>query len=491
MNDAHDLNLILESRIPLVVLETFEEKRALQMLTRVAVKRACSLHCWSVTDGINHLGFGQKIGAKRDLCDPEQALTQIKQQPQAAIIALCDFHPYLGNPTIVRLLKDIALNADATGQTLILISHALKLPPELSRLSAYFKLSLPSEQQLEAMIREEARAWAQDNGGHKVKTDQQTLQQLLNNLKGLSFDDSRRLIRAAIRDDGAIDDSDLPEINRGKFQLMDMEGILSFEYNTEKFSSVGGLHGLKAWLEHRKSAFLETASTQDCPKGVMLLGVQGGGKSLAAKAIAGVWGLPLLRLDFAALYNKYIGETEKNLREALQLSELMSPCVLWIDEIEKGLANGQSDDGTSRRIQGTLLTWLSERSKPVFVVCTSNDISGLPPELVRKGRLDEIFFVDLPDDAIRQDIFAIHLRKRGQDATQFDLSRLAVTSEGFSGAEIEQAVVSGLYTAAARAQSLSTELLLDALEKTRPLSVVMSEKIQALRQWAAERTVLA
>ncbi|MFT5032716.1 MAG: SpoVK/Ycf46/Vps4 family AAA+-type ATPase [Bacteroidia bacterium] len=340
----------------------------------------------------------------------------------------------------MRLLKDIAQDAEATAQLLVLISHSLKLPAELTRLSAYFKLSLPSEQQLESMIREEARA--------------------------------------AIRDDGAIDGSDLPDINRGKFQLMDMEGILSFEYNTEKFSSVGSLHGLKVWLEHRKAAFLEHTDTGDCPKGLMLLGVQGGRKSLAAKAIAGVWGLPLLRLDFAALYNKYIGETEKNLREALQLSELMSPCVLWIDEIEKGLANGQSDDGTSRRIQGTLLIWLSERTKPVFVVCTSNDISGLPPELVRKGRLDEIFFVDLPDDAIRQDICVIHLRKRGQNPEQFDLALLASTSEGFSGAEIEQAVVSGLYNCAARAQALSSELLVDALEKTRLLSVVMSKKFR-------------
>ncbi len=491
MNDAHDLNLIFESRIPLVVLETFEEKRALQLLTRVAIKRGCSLHCWSVTEGINHLGFGQQIKGTQDLSDPEEALRQIKRERQAAIIALCDFHPYLGNPTIVRLLKDIAQEAENSGRPLVLISHSLKLPPELTRLSAYFKLSLPSEQQLESMIREEARAWAQDNKGSRVKTDQQTLQQLLGNLKGVSFDDSRRLIRAAIRDDGAIDESDLPEINRGKFQLMDMEGILSFEYNTEKFSSVGGLHGLKAWLEHRKSSFLGNTSAADRPKGLMLLGVQGGGKSLAAKSIAGVWGLPLLRLDFAALYNKYIGETEKNLREALQLAELMSPCVLWIDEIEKGLSNGQSDDGTSRRIQGTLLTWLSERTKPVFVVCTSNDISGLPPELVRKGRLDEIFFVDLPDTAVREDIFAIHLRKREHDPKQFDLCKLASASEGFSGAEIEQAVVSGLYSSAARGQSLSSEVLLDELVKTRPLSVVMSEKIQALRLWAAERTVAA
>lgn len=491
MNDTHDLNLILDSRVPIVVLETYEEKRALQLLTRIAVKRACSLHCWSATEGINHLGFGHKIDSKGDLCDPELALREIKQQKQTAIVALCDFHPYLGQPTIVRLLKDIALNEGPAAQTLVLISHALKLPPELSRLAAFFKLSLPSEQQLETLVREEARAWAQDNGGRRVKTDQQTLAQLLGNLRGLSFDDSRRLIRAAIRDDGAIDDSDLPEVNRAKFQLMALDGVLSYEYDTEQFSNVGGLNQLKHWLEQRKMAFLQGTSDRDRPKGLMLLGVQGGGKSLAAKAIAGLWGLPLLRLDFAALYNKYIGETEKNLREAIQLAELMSPCVLWIDEIEKGLANSQSDDGTSRRIQGSLLTWLSERRKPVFVVCTSNDISGLPPELVRKGRLDEIFFVDLPNHDIRQTIFAIHLKKRSQKSQHFDLARLADNSDGFSGAEIEQAVVSGLYSAAARGVDLDTEQLLDALAKTRPLSVVMAEKIQALRVWAVDRTVIA
>lgn len=491
MNDAHDLNLILDSRTPLVVLETHEENRALQLLTRVAIKRSCALHCWSATEGINHLSFGQKIEGGADLDDPEQALRAIKQLQQPALVALCDFHPYLTNPLIVRLLKDIALRDDRNRPTLALISHTLKMPPELSRLTAYFRLRLPTEAQLEAIIREEARLWASEGKGHRVRTDQQTLAQLMTNLKGLSFDDSRRLIRSAIRDDGAIDESDLPEINRAKFQLMDMEGVLSFEYQTEKFSSVGGLKGLKHWLEQRKGAFLNGGLKGDTPKGVMLLGVQGGGKSLAAKAIAGVWGLPLLRLDFAALYNKYIGETEKNLREALQLAELMSPCVLWIDEIEKGLANGSSDDGTSRRIQGTLLTWLSERSKPVFVCCTSNDISGLPPELVRKGRLDEIFFVDLPDEAVRQDIFAIHLQKRDQSPGLFDLLLLAQASAGFSGAEIEQAVVSGLYTSLAQGGDLTTDTLLEALAKTRPLSVVMSEKIQALRDWAKGRTVSA
>ncbi|WP_372748378.1 AAA family ATPase [Litorivivens sp.] len=490
MNDTHDLNLLLEARTPLIVLETFEEIRALQLLTRVAIKRASALHCWSVTDGINQLGFGQRIDDSRDLSDPEQALRAIKQQAQPALIALCDFHPYLTNPLIVRLVKDIALLDDKQRPTLVMISHQVKLPPELTRLAAYFSLSLPTDQQLEAIVREEARSWAGENSGHRVRTDQKTLTQLMTNLQGLSFEDSRRLIRNAIRDDGAIDESDLPEINRAKFQLMDMEGVLSFEYNTEKFSNVGGLHGLKDWLQQRKGAFLNANGT-DKPKGVMLLGVQGGGKSLAAKAIAGVWGLPLLRLDFAALYNKYIGETEKNLREALQLSELMSPCVLWIDEIEKGLTNGQGDDGTSRRIQGTLLTWLSERSKPVFVCCTSNDISSLPPELVRKGRLDEIFFVDLPDESVRRDIFEIHLKKREQSPERFDLPLLSAASHGFSGAEIEQAIVSALYSCAAQDKTLDSASLLSAIEQTRPLSVVMAEKIQGLRDWAQGRTVAA
>lgn len=490
MNDTHDLNLLLAARTPIIVLETFEETRALQLLTRVAIKRACALHCWSVTDGINQLGFGQKIDDRVDLGDPEKALRAIKREPQPALIALCDFHPYLTNPVIVRLVKDIALLDDSERPTLIMISHQLTLPPELSRLAAFFQLALPTDQQLEAMVRDEARRWASENSGHRVRTDQKTLAQLMTNLKGLSFDDSRRLIRNAIRDDGAIDESDLPEVNRAKFRLMAMDGVLSYEYNTERFSSVGGLHGLKHWLEQRKGAFLNSAGN-DTPKGVMLLGVQGGGKSLAAKAIAGVWGLPLLRLDFAALYNKFIGETEKNLREALQLAELMSPCVLWIDEIEKGLANGQSDDGTSRRIQGTLLTWLSERSKPVFVCCTSNDISALPPELVRKGRLDEIFFVDLPDQSVRREIFEIHLTKRDQNPAQFDLPLLSAASDGFSGAEIEQAIVSALYTCAAQNTDLTTDTLLSAIAQTRPLSVVMSEKIQALRDWAQDRTVPA
>ncbi len=282
----------------------------------------------------------------------------------------------------------------------------------------------------------------------------------------------------------------MDSINRGKFELLDMQGVLQFEYDTSDFSQVAGLHNLKQWLSHRMPSS-QTQMLEDKPKGILLLGVQGSGKSLAAKAVAGMWQRPLLKMDMAALYNKYIGESEKNLRKALELADLMSPCVLWIDEIEKGLSSGSSDDGTSKRILGTILTWMAERKSDVFLVATANDISALPPALMRQGRMDEIFFVDLPDDTIRQAIFLIHLQRRQLAPTQFNLSQLAKVSQGFSGAEIEQAVISAIYTANASQVDVGQDVLIRELMKTRPLSVVMREKLQSLRQWAEGRTVNA
>jgi SpoVK/Ycf46/Vps4 family AAA+-type ATPase len=250
------------------------------------------------------------------------------------------------------------------------------------------------------------------------------------------------------------------------------------------------LSNLKRWLAERQGIFLDGKDI-DLPKGMLLVGVQGGGKSLAAKAVAGLWGLPLLRLDFACLYNKFFGETERNLREALSLAEQMAPCVLWVDEIEKGLASGEHDGGVSQRVLGTLLTWMAERKAPVFMVATANTIQRLPPELVRKGRFDELFFVDLPDQAVRAEIFRIHLTRRELEPAGFDLPLLAIASEGFTGAEIEQVVVSALYAAQAQQQAVDQALLLHSIKSTAPLSVVMAEDLNALRAWAHGRTVLA
>ena len=259
--------------------------------------------------------------------------------------------------------------------------------------------------------------------------------------------------------------------------------------DTERFSNVAGLTNLKKWLNIRKDALLE--QTEDRPKGVLLLGVQGGGKSLAAKAVARFWSTPLLRLDFGALYNKFFGETERNLRNSLRQAEQMSPCVLWMDEIEKGLATGQGDNATSHRVPGTLLTWMAENESSVFIVATSNDITGLPPELMRKGRLDEIFFVDLPNASIRQDIFRIHLAKRDLNPEDFDLDELAETAKEFTGAEIEEAIVSARYLASARDSAICQQDVKDALERTYPIAVLRAESINSLREWAKDRTVPA
>lgn len=490
MQDVKDLALIIESKVPLIALETYDEPAALQLLTRVAMQRKLGYFCWSLTEVLNRLGFGEEAKRTTDPESPSDVLRQIKRQTQPALFALCDFHPFLGNqPENIRLLKDIAMKYERLGHTIILISHEIDLPPELRRYSAKFELALPSDTQLLSIIRDEANAWTKENAGQALQSDAAVVKKMVRNLRGLTEGDVRRLARGAIRDDGAITESDIPEINRAKFEMLDMDGVLGFEYDTAKFSAVGGLKRLKDWAIAREQAV--TSQHRDRPKGVLLLGVQGSGKSLAAKAFSGLWGLPLLRLDMAVLYNKYIGETEKNLRRALSQAELMAPCVLWMDEIEKGLAGGSNDEGTSQRILGTLLTWMSEHTSGVFIVATANDISGLPPELLRKGRFDEIFFVDLPDQAARAEIFSIHLQQRNFDPARFDLNALATRTEKFSGAEIEQAIVTAIYTCSARREPMSTAHIESAIENTVPLAIMLAETIDGLRHWAKERTVPA
>jgi SpoVK/Ycf46/Vps4 family AAA+-type ATPase len=369
----------------------------------------------------------------------------------------------------------------------------LTIPPELERSTARFALSVPNREQLKSIVLEEARAWSRRNSGRNVSTRKQLLERLVENLGGLPQRDAKRLARGAIEDDGAITEEDLPAVMEAKFKLLGQDGVLSYEYDTARFAEVGGLERLKTWLRLREPVFAGTLRKPglDIPKGILLLGVQGCGKSLAAKAVAGSWSVPLLRLDFGTLYNKYHGETERNLREALKQAETMSPCVLWIDEIEKGLSTDGSDSGTSRRVLGTLLTWMAENDERAFLVATANDIESLPPELLRKGRMDEIFFVDLPDRDTRRRIFEIHLEKRELKLDTADVDALADACDGFSGAEIEQVVVSALYTSHARGEPLGTQALDQEIRDTRPLSVVMAERVGALRAWAAQRTVPA
>ena len=492
MNETHDLALILESRIPLVVIDSPDERRVLDLLTRFAISHQLPYHVWTATHGLRRGGFGPDFAKEFDLTDPEEVLRQIFSSEGPALYAMCDFHPYFNDsPLVVRLTKDVALDYERLRNTLVFVSHHLELPAELSRVSASLDLALPSDQQLMAIVREQAGEWSKLNAGARVQTDNRTLRRLIANLRGITHADARVLVRHAIFRNGAIEESDLPEVNRLKFELLDQEGVLRFEYETEQFASVAGLTNLKQWLDRRRHAFVNKEADFDRPRGILLLGVQGSGKSLAARCVAGYWGLPLLRLDVGSLYNKFHGETERNLRNSLKQAEMMAPCVMWLDEIEKGLAVGHGDNATSQRLLGTLLTWMAERQADVFTVATSNDISKLPPELLRKGRMDEIFFVDIPDNATRHEIFRIHLGKRDIEPASVDLELLAQLSAGFTGAEIEQAVVSARYGARASKKSVDTELLREAIEGTYPISVVMAEQIEALRDWARDRTVPA
>lgn len=493
MDGNHDLELILRSRTPIVIIETQDEARILDLLQSISMRRASTdylpLFRWTITDGLQRLDIllePQSINSQ-----PTDVLKHIRAVSKPGLYVLLDFHPFLEDPVHVRLIKDICIRFSSIERQIVLISHKVTIPDELEVFCARFDMALPDDQERTSIVKNTVDEYSGDNPGRAVQIDQKAHDLLVENLAGLSYADTRRLARNAIYFDGAISKSDLPQVMKAKYELLNRGGALQFEYDTASFGDVGGLSRLKEWLAQRRPAFRgeESASHLDPPKGVLLLGIQGCGKSLAAKATAGVFGVPLLRLDFGAIYDKYHGETERKLRESLTTADVMSPCVLWIDEIEKGIAGRGGETGTAQRVLGTFLTWMAEKKSHVFVVATANDISTLPPELVRKGRFDEIFFVDLPTPLIRASILAIHLSNRDQALSRFDIDSLANAMEGFSGAEIEQAVVSALYAAHAQKQQLNTAHIQSEVEQTRPLSVVLSERISVLRQWAAGRTV--
>ncbi|HEV8444146.1 MAG TPA: AAA family ATPase, partial [Steroidobacteraceae bacterium] len=438
---AGELQTLLASRVPLVIIESREEGRAIELVREAAMRaqrgRNWGVFQWTVTEGLLRLDVN--LGAPQHLlAQPEQLLRHIKSTPMAGIYVLLDFHPYLENPLFVRTLKDIAQEYDKCARTIVLISFEMKLPQELEHLAARFTVRLPDKNERQLIVMRAAREWAKQNGT-MPRVDVKVVERLVENLGGLQLHDVERLARQAIFDDGALTEDDIKPLLEAKYQLLNRGGTLSFEPDTARFADVGGMKNLRRWIQQRKAAFDGSAPELDAPKGLLLLGVQGCGKSLAARAAAGVLGVPLVRLDFGALYSKWHGESEKNLRESLSSAEALAPCVLWLDEIEKALSTSSSDGdgGTSRRVLGTFLTWLAEQRSRVFIVATANDITALPPELVRKGRFDEIFFVDLPSPAARVEILGIHAKKRGITLSDADIQALAARSEGFSGAEIE------------------------------------------------------
>jgi AAA+ superfamily predicted ATPase len=487
------LGTLLRQRAPLVLIETHEEQAAIQRLQALLSQVLRPLYSSSITRGLRRLDLVAQVEQPPEFAPSSNDCLDFMQRTRdRSIFVLFEFDAFLGYAINQRKFRELVLRNDCAEHTIILVSPKFDLPASILDLAVRAPMPLPSQAQLLEMIKTEASQYAKEQSGRRVQLILSSVNAMVRMLHGLPMADARRIAQHVIANDGKISDADLPEVANAKFELVEKSGVLSFERESVTLEDIAGLDNLKRWITQRRAVFIGANDAQlDPPRGVLLLGVQGCGKSMAAKAVAAGFKVPLLRLDMGSIYDKYHGESERKLRESLNQAAKMSPCVLWIDEIEKAMAQSTSDDGVSRRVLGYFLTWLNERKAPVFAVATANQIDLLPPELLRKGRFDEIFFVDLPRASARRRAFEIHLARRKFDIANFDLDALAQASQGFSGAEIEQAIIAGNYSAHAANQALNSEWILQELSRTKPLSVVMAEPIQALRTWASTRTVSA
>ena len=484
---VHDLEALVRSFHSLVAIETVEEERVRAIVAEVAASLQLSFFEWSVASGFRR-GRGLAIGNTHDAL---AALKHISEMTGDAVYLLKDLAPHLGKPEICRLLRELAEKMTHTRSAIVLTGEPLELPRDLEGMAVRFDLELPDESERRAAVRHVVDAM-KARQQVQVEMSRDDVQRLVQALAGLTLHQTRRVIAQAILADGRLSPGDVDRVVRLKGEIIERGGVLEFFPAEENSFELGGFARLQEWLTHARIGFTAEAKALNLhpPKGVLFVGVQGCGKSLAAKAIARAWQLPLLKLDAGRLYEKYVGESEKNFRRATRLAEAMAPVVLWIDELEKAFASGTSadaDGGLSQRLFASFLTWLQEKQEGVFVVGAANDLDRLPPELLRKGRFDEIFFVDLPTPAERESIFAIHLRFRKQDPAQFDLAALARESEGFSGAEVEQAVIAALYRALHAKEPLTTQRVVEALRATVPLSTSRREDIERIRERARGR----
>lgn len=493
-----ELEVLIRARYPIVYVVSWEEERVEQLLSDIARKRNKKFFVWTCTQGIVKYGTEPQRAKSGtgNTTDPLAALDAVLSQVEPAIFLFKDFHPFTEdnrcNLAVIRRLRDIAYHLRDTYKTLVLVAPMIRLAPELEKDITLLEFDLPQVQDFNRLL-ERIFDDLKDKTKVRINLDAEARERLVHAASGLTLKEAENVFAKTIVNDGKIDADDIGVVFSEKQQIIKKSGLLEYYESQEHFAQVAGLDNLKQWLAKRSLAFSERAQEfgLPSPRGVLLLGVQGCGKSLCAKAAASLWKLPLLRLDIGRMFGSLVGSSEENMRRAIQTAESVAPTVLWVDEIDKAFAgtqgSGGSDGGTASRVFGTFLTWLSEKSKPVFVIATANDISQLPPELLRKGRLDEIFFVDLPNELERKEILAIHLRKRGRDSERFQLDELARHSDGFSGAEIEEAIISGLFDAFGKGSELTTEILRAGLMETVPLSKTMSEELSRLRAWAQGR----
>src|SRR3984885_3766017 len=550
MTDTLDrLKVLINSSTPIVVMETSEEMRAVNMVRAACTALNMATFEWSIADGLLRSGSNAPVQPRADQSsvwgqggqpqaqsrtalspggseaerltravmssmgsgaaaaaaggsiyntrEPAQALANMESMTIEAVFILKDFHRHMDDPVVVRRLRDVGQKFSANRRTVIITAPELAVPAELTTLVEYFDLPLPDRERLRDIVHDTFTRLSKTYT-LKLQLDAAGVDAIAANLRGLTEEEADRAMSQALVTRYALCAETVTDVLEAKKQLLRHSGMLEFIEASDSMSAVGGLENLKHWLAQRRGAWEDGARAfgLEPPHGVIILGVQGCGKSLCARAVAGEWKLPLVKFDTSAVYDKYIGETEKRIRKVFQVAEGLAPCVLWIDELEKVFAgsgpdSASADAGVSSRLLASFLSWMQDRKAAVFVAATCNNVSVLPPELIRKGRFDELFFVDLPNQAERKQIFSIQLAKRKRNPADFDLEAVAIAAKGYSGAEIDAAVQGAMYAAYSGKTPLTTQLLLNALAQTVPLSTTRAEEINELRQWAQTRAVPA
>lgn len=547
------LKVLINSSTPIVLMETSEEMRAVNLVRTACTELNMATFEWTIADGLVRAGSngapqsgsvglqaridqvtgwtgGARAQARSVLSpgageadrltramatsivadsgaaagasmynsrDPVQALANMESMTVEAVFILKDFHRHMDDPVVVRRLRDVGQKFSANRRTVIITAPELSVPSELAKLVEYFDLPLPDRERLQEIVHDTYTRLAKTYT-LKLQLDAAGVDAMAANLRGLSEEEAERAISQALVTRYALCPESVTDVLEAKKQLLRHSGMLEFVEASDNMASIGGLENLKHWLQQRRGSWEDSAREfgLEPPHGVIILGVQGCGKSLCARAVAGEWKLPLVKFDTSAVYDKYIGETEKRIRKVFQVAEGLAPCVLWIDELEKVFAgsgpdSASADAGVSSRLLASFLSWMQDRKAPVFVAATCNNVTVLPPELIRKGRFDELFFVDLPNQAERKQVFSIQLARRKRNPAEFNLEKVAAAAHGYSGAEIDAAVQGALYAAYSEKKPLSTQLLLDALSQTVPLSTTRAEEIEGLREWARTRAVPA
>ncbi|MGD0552799.1 MAG: AAA family ATPase [Sedimentisphaerales bacterium] len=492
-----ELEVLIRARYPIIYVITWEEQRLVHRVSGIASRLGKRVFEWSVTTGLVPAGASIQSQKHKDTAtqDPLVALDNVIEHVEPALYVFKDFHPFLKgqNMSIIRRLREVSATMQNTYKTIVIVSPSFEMPPELEKDLTVIDFDLPVENDFAALLSRIVDE-VKDNPKLDVKMDTKTRERIIHSLLGLTVSEAENVLAKTLVEHRSLGEKSIKVINGEKKQIIRKSGLLEYYDAEVDLASVGGLDALKKWLVKRAAGFTDQARQfgLPSPKGVLLLGVQGCGKSLMAKTISNTWQLPLLRFDVGKVFGSLVGSSEQNIRRAIKVAESVAPVVFWVDEIDKAFrgsrgSGSSTDSGTSARVFGTFLTWLSEKDKPVFVVATANDVSALPPELLRKGRFDEIFFVDLPAFAERKAIFEIHLKKRRIDPALFDIDAISRASAGYSGAEIEEAVISAMFDMFYEKQNMTTERLLESVRQTVPLSKTMSEDIDALRKWAEGR----